>query len=34
MRPLAELPKTARWEFGRPDPQLLPRIALGDDVAF
>lgn len=29
MRPLAELPKTARWEFGRPDPQLLPRITLG-----
>lgn len=29
MQPLAELPKAARWEFGRPDPQLLPRITLG-----
>lgn len=29
MRPLAELPRAALWEFGKADPQLLPRIALG-----
>lgn len=29
MRPLAELPKAALLEFGKADPQLLPRITLG-----